>query len=128
MATPFGGMFSAILKVIDVVSIIILVIMMLILGNTIAMGVRERTHEYGTLLALGFEPAHIGRLIVLESAFVGLLGGIAGTLFGDAHRLRDPQVARGDADVGDPRVLPGAAGGDRGGPRPRGRSSARSPR
>ena len=82
MATQFGGMFSAILKVISAVSIIILGIMLLILGNTIAMGVRERTHEYGTLLALGFEPAHIGRLIVFESAFVGLIGGIAGTLFG----------------------------------------------
>jgi len=83
MATQFGGMFSAILKVISAVSLIILGIMLLILGNTIAMGVRERTHEYGTLLALGFEPPHIGRLIVLESAFVGLVGGIAGIVFGN---------------------------------------------
>ena len=47
-------MFSAILKALDIVSAVILVIMMLILGNTIAMGVRERTSEYGVLRAIGF--------------------------------------------------------------------------
>ena len=35
--------------------------MLLILGNTIAMGVRERTHEYGVLRAIGFLPGHIAR-------------------------------------------------------------------
>lgn len=74
--------FSAILGIVDFVSYVILGIMLLIVGNTIAMGVRERTHEYGTLLAIGFEPSHIGRLIVLESAFVGLVGGIAGATLG----------------------------------------------
>ena len=39
--------------------IVILLIMMLILGNTIAMGVRERTHEYGVLRAIGFLPRHV---------------------------------------------------------------------
>ena len=34
--------------------IAILAIMLLIVGNTIAMGVRERTYEYGVLKALGF--------------------------------------------------------------------------
>jgi putative ABC transport system permease protein len=78
----FLGTLSAILKVIDIVSILILLIMMLILGNTIAMGVRERTHEYGTLRAIGFEPRHVGTLIVLESAFVGLVGGLLGLALG----------------------------------------------
>lgn len=78
----FMGFFGAILAVINVVSIVILGIMMLILGNTIAMNVRERTSEYGSLLAIGFQPRHIGAFIVLESAFVGLVGGLVGLLFG----------------------------------------------
>ncbi len=74
----FVGAASAILTALDVVSIVILAIMMLILGNTIAMGVRERTREYGVLLALGFRPNHIVRFIIGESMFVGLLGGLGG--------------------------------------------------
>ena len=58
---------SAILTALDVVSVIILVIMMLILGNTIAMGVRERTTEYGVLRAIGFLPGHIRLFIVGEA-------------------------------------------------------------
>ncbi len=63
------------------VSFVILAIMLLILGNTIAMGVRERTYEYGVLRAIGFLPKHIAALIVGEGLFVGLLGGIAGLGF-----------------------------------------------
>jgi putative ABC transport system permease protein len=72
------GMISAVLKAVDVVSIVILAIMMLILGNTIAMGVRERTHEYGMLRAIGFLPKHLVMFVVGEAATVGLLGGIVG--------------------------------------------------
>ena len=78
MNQSFMGMFSAMLQAIDVVSIVILGIMMLILGNTIAMGVRERTHEYGVLRALGFMPAHIATLVLAESVVVGAIGGAVG--------------------------------------------------
>jgi putative ABC transport system permease protein len=74
----FLGMFSAILKAIDVVSLIILLILMMILANTIAMGVRERTSEYGALRALGFSPGHIRFFIIGESTTVGLLAGLVG--------------------------------------------------
>lgn len=69
---------SAILRVIDIISLIILLIMMLVLGNTIAMGVRERTFEYGILRAMGFVPRQIAFFIVGESAFTGLVGGLLG--------------------------------------------------
>ena len=69
---------SAILKALNVISIVILVIMMLILGNTIAMGVRERTNEYGVLRALGFRPGHIAWFILGEAMLTGLLGGVVG--------------------------------------------------
>ena len=78
--TSFMGMFSAVLTAIDIVSLIILAIMGLILGNTIAMGVRERTHEYGVLRAIGFRPPHIAQFVVGESMFIGLLGGLLGLL------------------------------------------------
>ncbi len=64
----FLAMFSAILKAMDIVSAVILVIMMLILGNTIAMGVRERTNEYGVLRAIGFLPGHVALWIVRRIA------------------------------------------------------------
>lgn len=80
--TSFLGMISAVLKALDIVSIVILVIMMLILGNTIAMGVRERTHEYGVLRAIGFLPKHIALFVLGEAATVGLLGGGIGLLIG----------------------------------------------
>jgi len=76
----FLAMFSAILKAMNVISAVILLIMMLILGNTIAMGVRERTGEYGVLRAIGFLPGHIALWIVAESLTMGMLGGILGTL------------------------------------------------
>jgi putative ABC transport system permease protein len=74
----FLAMFSTILKAMDWISIIILLIMTLILGNTIAMGVRERTNEYGVLRAIGFLPKHVALWIVSESLATGVLGGLVG--------------------------------------------------
>lgn len=76
------GMFTAVLKAINIVSVVLLLIMMLILGNTIAMGVRERTNEYGMLRAIGFAPGQINWLIVAESLVVGLVGGVIGVGIG----------------------------------------------
>lgn len=74
----FLGAFAAILTAFDLVSAVILLIMALILANSVAMNVRERTHEYGVLRAVGFQPRHIVGFIVGESVFVALLGGVVG--------------------------------------------------
>ncbi len=74
----FMGGFMAILKAFFWVSLGILVIMTLILANTIAMSVRERTHEYGVLRAVGFSPRYVGFFILAESTLLALLGGILG--------------------------------------------------
>lgn len=74
------GSFGAVLTALDVVSAVILVIMMLILGNTIAMSVRERVNEHGVLLALGFRPKHIALFVMGEGLAIGLLGGVVGLL------------------------------------------------
>lgn len=80
MNTSFLAMFSSILKALDIVSIIILFIMMLILGNTIAMGVRERTREYGVLRALGFSRGHVRVFVIGEALTIGVLSGAVGIL------------------------------------------------
>jgi len=74
----FIGAFAAVLTAFDLVSIVILLIMMLILANTIAMSVRERTNEYGVLRAIGFPPRHIVGFILAESLLVAFVGGLVG--------------------------------------------------
>lgn len=78
MNASFLGMFSSILGALDIVSGVILAIMALILGNTIAMGARERVKEYGTMRAIGFLPRHIMVYVLGEGGITGLLGGILG--------------------------------------------------
>jgi len=69
---------SAILAALETVSAVILVIMALILGNTLAMGLRERTPELGAMRAIGFLPRHVRAISVTEGAMLGALGGLLG--------------------------------------------------
>jgi putative ABC transport system permease protein len=78
--TSFLAGVSAVLQAINLISIAILLIMMLILGNTIAMGVRERTNEYGALRAIGFLPGHIAWFIIGEAMLIAAFGGGLGVL------------------------------------------------
>jgi putative ABC transport system permease protein len=78
MNLSFMAMFEAILTALGVVSAIILGIMMMILGNTIAMAVRERTNEYGVLRAVGFLPKHVAMFIVGEAFTIGVLSALLG--------------------------------------------------
>ena len=72
------GNFSAILTALDVVSYLILGVVMSIVGNTLAMNVRERTHEFGVMRAIGFAPRQLGLLVLAEAALLGLLGSAVG--------------------------------------------------
>ncbi|HSK03085.1 MAG TPA: ABC transporter permease [Kofleriaceae bacterium] len=76
----FLGGFSAILSAFDLVSAVILLIMLLILANTVSMSVRERTHEYGVLRAIGFSPRYVFGFILGEAVLIALLGGVLGAL------------------------------------------------
>ena len=78
MNLSFMGFLSAILAALDVIALIILLIMMMTIGNTIAMGVRERTREYGVLRALGFRPGHIRLFVVGEALALGLVAVVVG--------------------------------------------------
>jgi ABC-type lipoprotein release transport system permease subunit len=50
--------------------------------NTQLMSVLERTHEFGIVMALGLTPGRLGRLVMLETTIMGLLGLVLGALIG----------------------------------------------
>ena len=50
--------------------------------NTQLMSVLERTHEFGIVMALGLKAGRLGRLVMLETALMGLLGFVLGALTG----------------------------------------------
>jgi putative ABC transport system permease protein len=74
----FISMSSAVLKAIQVVSFVVLIILVLILGNTLAMATRERTTEYGAMRAIGFTPGQIVGLVLGEGFVVALVGVVIG--------------------------------------------------
>lgn len=74
----FLSMVSAVLLAIEIVSGVVLVILMLILGNTMAMATRERTTEYAVLRAIGFRPGHIVAMVLGEGLVIAALGAALG--------------------------------------------------
>jgi len=50
--------------------------------NTQLMSVLERTKEFGIVLSLGLTPGRLGRLVVLETTLMGLIGLVLGVLAG----------------------------------------------
>jgi putative ABC transport system permease protein len=74
----FVAMSSAILSAVRIVALVILAIILLVVSNTLAMSVRERTTELATLRALGFRPWHVMTFVLAESALIGLVAGALG--------------------------------------------------
>jgi len=52
--------------------------MLMIVGNTMALSVRERTREIGVLKTLGFSGGRILRLVLSESILLAFIGGLMG--------------------------------------------------
>lgn len=80
MIGMFMANFSSALDAINFISLVLLVIATVILGNTIALSVRERKFQFGVLRAIGFSNGAILRMILIEAGIIGLAGGIAGAL------------------------------------------------
>jgi putative ABC transport system permease protein len=91
------GNFSAILTAMDVVSYLVLAVVMSIVGNTLTMNVRERTHEYGVMRAIGFDSRQIALLVLAEAALLGLLGAAIGV--GLSYPLFENLVSRALQDA-----------------------------
>ena len=71
---------SAVITAMNIMSFVIIGIILLVLGNTMIMAARERTHEYAVLKALGFSGPSLFFLIAGESLILSVLGSAAGLL------------------------------------------------
>jgi putative ABC transport system permease protein len=71
---------SAVITAMNIMSFVIIGIILLVLGNTMIMSARERTHEYAVLKAIGFSGAKLFFLLAGESLILSLLGSAAGLL------------------------------------------------
>lgn len=69
---------SAVITAMNIMSFVIIGIILLVLGNTMIMSARERTHEFAVLKALGFSGGQLFFLIAGESLILALLGSALG--------------------------------------------------
>ncbi len=69
---------SAVITAMNIMSFVIIGIILLVVGNTMIMSARERTHEYAVLKALGFSGMQLFFLIAGESLVLSILGSAIG--------------------------------------------------
>jgi hypothetical protein len=73
-AAQFGNIALIVLLVVGAAFVTIL----MIVGNTMALSIRERTREIGVLKTLGFSGPRILAMVLGESVLLALLGGVPG--------------------------------------------------
>jgi putative ABC transport system permease protein len=73
-AAQFGNIALIVILVVGAAFVTIL----MIVGNTMALTIRERTREIGVLKTLGFTGGRILRLVLGESLLLALIGGLPG--------------------------------------------------
>ncbi len=76
----FISMLGNVKLLVATISAVILATLLLVTGNTIAMSVRERTHEIAVLKALGFRRRAIFGLLTAEGMLLTFVGGAIGGL------------------------------------------------
>ena len=76
----FAAQFGNIALIVFLVVGAAFVTILMIVGNTMALSIRERTREIGVLKTLGFSGPRILRMVLGESVLLALLGGLPGLL------------------------------------------------
>ncbi len=76
----FVAMSEAIIKAIQLISLVVIIIILAVVANTMGMSVRERIGEYAVFKTLGFRAWQITFIIIGESIVITLLGGLTGIL------------------------------------------------
>lgn len=71
---------SAVITAMNIMSFVIIGIILLVVGNTMIMSARERTHEFAILKALGFSGGQLFFLIAGEALILSVMGSAAGLL------------------------------------------------
>jgi len=93
-ASDFSEMFANVMENFRLAALAIALISAFVAAigiiNTILMSVMERYKEIGTLKATGWTNTNIMQMILYESTFIGIIGGIIGILFGTALSLYIP--------------------------------------
>jgi putative ABC transport system permease protein len=80
--TFISWILSAIMGLTGILIFILLVIVVIGILNTLAIAIRERTREIGTLRAIGMQRTKVLWLFLLEAALLGLGGTVGGALAG----------------------------------------------
>ncbi|MCX6801993.1 MAG: ABC transporter permease [Candidatus Diapherotrites archaeon] len=84
--SDLSSVFSDILGSFDIVAVLIGGLAAFVAGvgiiNTILMSVLERTKEIGSMMAAGWTGGDVMKMVLYESVFIGMLGGIAGIILG----------------------------------------------
>lgn len=74
------------LTALDALTFLLTLALLVVVGigimNTMAIAIRERTREIGTLRAMGMQRAQVLRMFLAEAVLLGLFGAVAGAVLG----------------------------------------------
>jgi putative ABC transport system permease protein len=98
LAREVMSMLNALIAIIILASSILAVT---VIYNITSVNIMERTHDYATMMALGYTTQQVNRIIIMENVALTLFGAVAGTPLGYVlyEYLRDA-ITRDDLTIG----------------------------
>jgi putative ABC transport system permease protein len=77
-AASFQGMMGNVQGLVVSISSVVVFMILLVVGNTMSMNIRERSHEIAILKSIGFQNESLIGMLVSEAVLICLMGGILG--------------------------------------------------